>query len=150
MSVTMRRNLPRVVIADDHILDRMPFLFAAVVFALARLIFRSLDLALGAINDELQTGTQAQHLGDIGGFAGWQLLLKAQGLVQDWGQTMNPLTRLGLTHAEEERLDGLKWVDLEVQQDEQQAISVGAQQRFATTTLLTFARLLALLLGLML
>src|SRR5688500_5859163 len=61
---------------------------------------------------------------------------------------MNPFAGLGLAHAKEERLDGLQGVDLEVKQDEEQAISIRAQQWFATTTALTLARLLAALLGL--
>ncbi len=63
---------------------------------------------------------------------------------------MNPFTGLGLTHAEEEALYGLERIDFEIEQDEQQAIGIGAQQRFATTTWLTFARLRASLRGVML
>jgi len=63
---------------------------------------------------------------------------------------MNPVAGLRLTHAEEEGLDGLERVDFEIEQNEQQPISVGAEHGLATTTWLTLARLLPPLLGLML
>src|SRR6185369_7276496 len=89
-------------------------------------------------------------LRDIGGFSGWQVLLEPQGLIEHWGEAMNPFTGLRLTHVEEEGLDGLEWVDLEIEQDEEQAISIGIEQWLASATLLPLARLLAALLGLML
>src|SRR5215207_35214 len=63
---------------------------------------------------------------------------------------MNPFAGLRLTHAEEEGRDGLERVDFEIEQNEQQPISVGAEHGLATTTWLTLARLLPPLLGLML
>jgi hypothetical protein len=63
---------------------------------------------------------------------------------------MNPFAGLGLTHAEEERLNDLKRVDFEIEQDEQQAVSIREQQRFPIATRLTLAGMLTLLFGLML
>jgi hypothetical protein len=78
------------------------------------------------------------------------LVLEAQGLIEDWREAVNPFASLSLTDLKEEGLDDLEWVELEVKQDEQQAISIRAQQRLASATLLPLARLLAALLGLML
>src|SRR5262245_16086193 len=61
---------------------------------------------------------------------------------------MNPLPGLGLTYAKEEALDSLERIDLEIEEDEQQAIGVGDQYGLASTTALTLARLLTTLLGL--
>src|SRR5438093_3029042 len=63
---------------------------------------------------------------------------------------MNPFAGLRLTHREEECLDGLKRVDFEIEQNEHQPISVGAEHGLAATTRLTLARVLPPLLGLML
>ena len=63
---------------------------------------------------------------------------------------MNPFAGLGLAHREEERLDSLKRVDLEVKEDEEQAIRIREQQRFATTTPLTRAGMLTTLFSLLL
>ena len=62
---------------------------------------------------------------DISSFSGWYLLSEAERLVENQSETMDPLTGLGLTHAEDEGLDGLKRVDFEIEQNEQQRVGVG-------------------------
>jgi hypothetical protein len=77
-------------------------------------------------------------------------MLKAQGLIEDWSEPVNPFTSLRLTHREKERLHCLKWGDREVEQDEQQPISIREQRWLASATLLRRAWRLAVLFGLML
>ena len=54
-SATQRYDVAGAAIANAHILERMVFLLATVVLALAHLVFRSLDRALGSITNELTT-----------------------------------------------------------------------------------------------
>jgi signal transduction histidine kinase len=130
---TERFDLAGAFITDDVVLDRVPFLLAAVVAALLVGVFGTTDRAFRAVDDELQTRTGRQNLADVSGLTHWQLALVAQGLVEDRCQTMNPLVGLRLPHPEHIPLHNLHRVEFEVEQDEHQLIFQTTQRARPTT-----------------
>ena len=64
-------------VSDDDILDRVALLLATVVLALAFSVFRALDRAFRAVDDESQVGTGGQDLRYRSGLPSRQLLLGA-------------------------------------------------------------------------
>jgi hypothetical protein len=110
---------------DDDILDRVALLLATVVLALAFSVFRTLDRAFRAVDDERQVGTGGQDLCYRGGLLRWQLLFVAQGLVQDRSQPVNPGAGLPLADPKEETLGRLRRIHTEVEQDEDQFVGHG-------------------------
>jgi hypothetical protein len=109
-------------VTDDVILDRGPFLLAAVVLALFVRVLRASYRTFGAIEDELQARTRGEHLFRRLRLPRRQLALVAQRLVQHRRQPMNPDVGLGSAQPEEIALHQLDGVMLEVEQDEHQLV----------------------------
>lgn len=124
---------------DDNILDGRALFLATVVLPLPLRLFGPLDGPLGSVNDELQLRTLGQKLFQISRSTGWQLLFIAQSVVQQRGQTMDPLVGLRLAQPKQKAHHFLGGINLEIKQAKDQFIFQGDQGRFASPTPLSLA-----------
>jgi hypothetical protein len=125
---------------DNHILDRVTFLLAAVELTLSAFVLWSLNWPLSAINDELEPRTLAKDRAKSGWTAFGEMLFGTERQIEHWCEAMDPIANLGLAHSKEEGLEALNGIDTEVEQDEQQSVGRGVKERLASATWLPFPR----------
>lgn len=87
---------------DHDVLHGVGFAPSAVMLALGGFGLRSAHRSFGAVDQEGQVRTGGQHLMQPRGRARGQMLLPAQGLLQERGQPLHPGADLRLAQAEEQ------------------------------------------------
>ena len=127
-------------IGHDDVLGRVGFLLAAVEKGLFFRVSGPLAATLGAINDQgPEFGERASQGRQAVTLAFGQDAEIIQGRLQHRQQTLQPIIRLGSTHAEQFTQNDLQRIGLQVDQDKQELVLDGRQTPRSSCLDQTFA-----------
>jgi hypothetical protein len=131
LGLPQTHDLASRLVGQHDVLLGVPLLLATVVVLATLAVLRAADGTFGAVEQEGQARAGGQHVVALGGRAGGQLQLVAQGLVDQRSQAVDPVVGLALAKAEQEGPCLLGRVMAEVEEQEQQLVGEGSQDAVA-------------------